>query len=182
MERYRITDESAVYFVTFSVVEWLPIFVSEPACSVVTKSLRFCNDHKSLRINAYVIMPTHFHAILFDQNGDSKRLQKSISEFRRFTGHELCNLIDERYPNCFRQTIRNQPAADRDRQLWQSSRHPEQIETQPFWKAKLDYTHLNPVRKGLVRRAIDWRFSSAAWYVSDREFENDVPLTVLDWD
>ena len=28
----------------------------------------------------------------------------------------------------------------------------------------IDYLHNNPVRKGLVKRAIDWLWSSAAWY------------------
>jgi len=30
--------------------------------------------------------------------------------------------------------------------------------------AMLDYLHLNLVRRGLVERAADWRWSSAAWY------------------
>jgi hypothetical protein len=28
----------------------------------------------------------------------------------------------------------------------------------------IEYAHHNPVRKGLVRAARDWRWSSAAWY------------------
>ena len=27
MERYRIQPEAAVYFVTYSIVEWLPVFI-----------------------------------------------------------------------------------------------------------------------------------------------------------
>ena len=30
--------------------------------------------------------------------------------------------------------------------------------------AMLDYLHMNPVRRGLVERASDWRWSSAGWY------------------
>jgi hypothetical protein len=59
MERYRFHSEGVVYFVTFSVVEWLPVFVSERAFKIVTESLNFCHRKKGLRINAYVIMPTH---------------------------------------------------------------------------------------------------------------------------
>ena len=29
----------------------------------------------------------------------------------------------------------------------------------------IDYVHENPVRRGLVLRAIDWRRSSACWYL-----------------
>jgi putative transposase len=28
----------------------------------------------------------------------------------------------------------------------------------------IDYIHMNPVRRGLVERAVDWKWSSAAWY------------------
>lgn len=30
--------------------------------------------------------------------------------------------------------------------------------------AMLDYVHLNTVRRGLVKRAAVWRWSSAGWY------------------
>ncbi len=36
----------------------------------------------------------------------------------------------------------------------------------------IEYVHLNPVRKELVRRARDWHWSSAAWYVDG----SNVPL------
>jgi hypothetical protein len=44
------------------VVDWLPLFVAETVCKIVTDSLDFCYRQKGLRVNAYVIMPTHFHA------------------------------------------------------------------------------------------------------------------------
>jgi len=48
-ERYRITDDAHIYFVTYSVVEWLPVFVSDVACRIVTDSLNFCHQNKHLR-------------------------------------------------------------------------------------------------------------------------------------
>jgi putative transposase len=29
----------------------------------------------------------------------------------------------------------------------------------------IDYLHLNPLRKGIVTSAADWRWSSARWYL-----------------
>ena len=52
MERYRISEDGAVYFITTSVVDWLPVFVSEQACRILAGSLNFCHDRKGLRINA----------------------------------------------------------------------------------------------------------------------------------
>jgi putative transposase len=28
----------------------------------------------------------------------------------------------------------------------------------------IDYIHLNPVRRGLVAKAVDWKWSSAGWF------------------
>lgn len=73
MERYRIVADVGLYYVTFTVVEWLPIFIEETACKIATDSLNFCIQKKYLGVNAYVIMPTHLHAILFDVEFNPER-------------------------------------------------------------------------------------------------------------
>ena len=180
-ERYRIVADAHVYFVTYSVVEWLPVFVAEAACRIVTDSLHFCRKHKGLCTNAYVIMPTHIHVILFDEQFDNERLKTSLADFRKFTGRSLSDYCHHHTPRCFPETLRGSSTADRERRFWQPSRHPEAIETERFWKQKLDYLHENPCRKGLVKRAADWRFSSAAYYVSDGTEACDVSISALDW-
>jgi REP element-mobilizing transposase RayT len=181
MERYRITSEAAVYFLTYSVVDWLPLFVAEPTCKIVTDSLTFCHRQKHLRINAFVIMPTHLHLIAFDADFDSERLQRTLADFRRFTGRQLSDYCKDHFLRCFQATLREQATADRERRLWQPSRHPEAIQNEAFWQQKLDYLHDNPRRKGLVRAAEHWRFSSAGWYASQGQAAVDVPLTAIAW-
>ena len=45
--------------------------------------------------------------------------------------------------------------------------------------AAIDYLHLNPVRRGLCDRAVDWPWSSANYFVTDRQQIDDrhPPLT-----
>jgi REP element-mobilizing transposase RayT len=180
-ERYRIGIDAYVYFVTYSIIEWLPVFVSEAACRIVTDSLNYCQTNLGLRINAYVIMPTHLHAIVFDHRFDNVQLQHSLTEFRKFTGRSLCDYCAQRMPRCFDDTLHEASTADRHRRFWQPSRHPEAVESEKFWRQKLDYLHENPCRKGLVRRAAHWRFSSAAFYISDGQEVCDVPVSAIDW-
>lgn len=179
-ERYRIGDDAHVYFVTYSIVEWLPVFVSEEPCRIVTESLKFCREKKGLCTNAFVIMPTHMHAIFFDEKFDNERLQQSLTDFRKFTGRSLSDYCVGHLPKCFLETLRASSTADRERRFWQPSRHPEAIVTEKFWRQKLDYLHENPCRKGLVKRGADWRFSSAAHYVSDGSEACDVKISPLD--
>ena len=153
MERYRIHPEAAVYYLTYSVVEWLPVFVSEATCKIVTDSLTFCHREKHLRINAFVIMPTHLHLIVFDADLDTERLVRTLADFRKFTGRQLSDYCGNHGPNCFPQTLRDQATADRTARFWQPSRHPEAIRREAFWQQKLDYLHDNPCRKRAGARA-----------------------------
>jgi len=181
VERYRIGADAAVYFVTYSVVDWLPVFISEDACRLITDSLNYCHEQKGLRTNAYVIMPTHMHAIVFDAGYNHEQLQKSLTDFRKFTGRTLSDFCDKRMPRAFAETLRAVASNDRDRRFWQPSRHAEAIVTETFWRQKLDYLHKNPCRKGLVVRGADWRFSSAAYYVSDGQANCDIKISHIDW-
>ncbi len=103
MERYRIADDVGIDYVTMSVVDWLPVFVSEQTCRVLAESLNFCHAHKGLRINAYVIMTTHFHAIVFLERFDPEALQATLVSFRKFTGRQLSELCCSHMPACFAQ-------------------------------------------------------------------------------
>lgn len=181
MERYRIHSDGTVYFVTFSVVKWLPVFVSAEACKIVTNSFNFCHANKGLRVNAYVVMPTHLHAIVFDAGFRPSQLERTLWDLRKFTGRQLSEFCAAHLPRCYLDVLRAAAGSDRARRFWQPTRHPEQVDAEWFWRQKFDYLHENPCRKGLVRRAVDWRFSSAAVWYSEQEASNDVILSSLEW-
>src|SRR5438067_1175679 len=181
MERYRFHSDGALFYVTFSVVDWLPIFVSEAVCRIVTESLNFCHHQKGLRINAYVIMPTHLHAILLHADFQATALEHVVTDFRKFTGRRLADFCAQYTPASFQGVLVERAGGDRERRLWQPTRHRLQIETEGFRQAMIDYLHQNPVRKGLVRQAEHWRFSSASCWASGGKHENDVVLSAILW-
>ena len=181
MERYRIHADAALYDLTTSVVEWLPVFVSQASCQIVTESLSFCHRVKQLRVNAYAIMPTHLHMIVFDADGDSERLGRTLTDLRKFTGRQLSDYCAQHAPRYFAETLRAQAVADRERRFWQPSRHAEAIRGERFWRQKLDDLHANLCRKGLVLSPEHWRYSSARWHISGDSQPVDVPMTHIAW-
>ncbi len=181
MERYPIHEDAGIYYVTMLVIKWLPVFVSEQACRIVTDSLNHCHQHKKLRINAYLIMPTHLHAIVFLERFDPEALRDTLIEFRKFTGRQLSDFCCEHMPHCFAEALRDASGDDRARRFWQPTFHPEGIESDRFYQQKLDYLHDNPRRKGLVLRAEHRRFSSASYWMSEGKVANDVVLSKLEW-
>lgn len=164
MERYQIHEGIALYYLTFTVVHWLPIFIAKEPCRIITDSLNHCHEHKYLRINAFVIMPTHLHLILFDAEFDNQRLQRTVHDMRKFCGQQLLKNCDVKAPKVFGQLFAGTQRQDRSRQFWQPSRHPVGIWSESVWRSKFNYLHDNPCRKGLVREAHEWRFSSAGYW------------------
>jgi len=179
MERYRIQPDAAIYFCTFSVVDWLPVFVSERPCQIITESLRFCHEQKQLGVDAFVIMPTHLHLIVFDRAWDTTRLQQTLTEFRKFTGRQLAEFCSATLPASFSATLAGAAGEDRGRRFWQPTRHPEAITTEIFHEQKRQYLHDNPRRKGFVLQPAHWRWSSARWY--ERQEDCGVPITPVSW-
>jgi REP element-mobilizing transposase RayT len=181
MERYRFHPDGVLFYVTFTVIDWLPVFVSEVACKIVTDSLNFSHRQRGLRTNAYVIMPTHIHGIFFHETFQAKALEQVLTDVRKFTGRQLADHAGKHLPHCFSEMLEQRAGHDRERRFWQATRHPVQIETEPFWQAKLDYLHANPCRKGLVSQPEHWRFSSASYWLGGGPCANDVVLSAVWW-
>ena len=54
-------------------------------------------------------------------------------------------------------------------QLWQEGYHPQEMSNNKILRQKIEYIHNNPVRKGLVARPEDWKYSSARCYLSGQQ-------------
>jgi len=181
MERLRIQEGAVLYYLAFSVIQWLPVFVNKATCQIITDSLNYCHREKHLRTTEFVIMPRHIHLIVMDADFDLQRLRQTVTDMRKFTGRRLADYCEQNASPAFRYVIQGTQRTDRKRQFWQQSRHPEAIYTRKFWKTKVDYIRDNPRRKGLVRDPTAWRFSSAAYWLLDPPGESDVVLTAVEW-
>ena len=165
MDRYRLTDGVYVYFVTFTVIDWLPVFINPEATRIVVDSMQYSIKERGLRINAYVIMPNHLHMIVFDRMFDNDRLQQTLGNLRKFTGRKLADYIENNLSPSLSSIIRRKNLEDRDRQVWQPGWHAEGLLSEKFWIQKMNYIHENPVRKGYVQLPEHWRYSSAGFWM-----------------
>jgi hypothetical protein len=126
-------------------------------------------------------LPTHLHGIVFHESFQAPALEKVLTDFRKFTGWQLADFCQVHLPRSFTEVFQQKAGDDRERRFWQPTRHPVQIETEPFWQAKLDYLHANPCRKGLVTQPEHWRFSSAHYWRHGDGTANDVVLSPVFW-
>ncbi|MGA2033976.1 MAG: hypothetical protein ABSG68_17145 [Thermoguttaceae bacterium] len=76
-------------------------------------------------------------------------------------------LTESQNPLLERLTIRQRPGVTTFR-FWQEGPGYDRNFTKPSTVlAAIDYVHHNPVRRGLVKKALDWKWSSARYYLLD---------------
>jgi REP element-mobilizing transposase RayT len=170
---YRVfTDKNYPYFVTWTIVDWLPIFAEAAYRQIILDSLNYLRTNKKTELNAYVIMSTHAHAILWPENGVN--LSDVTRDFKRFTSRKISQHTEkqgdkETLAAFERARLGNRAQNVSTYQVWQEGSHPEAIFTEKFARQKLDYIHLNPIRAGLVKTADEWPYSSARAYLLGEE-------------
>ena len=170
---YRVfNDKNYPYFVTWTIVDWLPIFAEPSYRQIILDSLSYLRTNKKTELNAFVVMSTHSHAILWPDDGIN--LSDVMRDFKRFTSRKISQHAKQQgdkeiLANFERARLRNRAQNISTYQVWQEGSHPEAIFTEKFAQQKLDYIHLNPIRAGLVNAADQWPFSSARAYLLGEE-------------
>ncbi len=61
---YRIYDQFGHYFITCTVHQWVDIFTRKIYIDILLDSLRYCQQHKGLKVYAWVVMSNHIHLIV----------------------------------------------------------------------------------------------------------------------
>jgi putative transposase len=116
---------------------------------------------------AYVFMPEHAHLIVWP-----RRPKYEIADIRKAikepVGRKGIAHIQVHAPEWLPRVTR-QRGKRIERMFWLSGGGFDRNITDGETRLRMiEYIHLNPVRRGLVERVIDWKWSSAAWYVLGR--------------
>lgn len=163
--RYRIVEPDGLYFLTCTIVDWIPVFQSHANFEIITNSLTFCRTNKGMRLYTYVIMENHLHLI-----AGAPDLSAVVREFKSFTAREIVASAKA----AGREALLNQLMLGKKRykdesrhQVWQEGAHPQIIRDDDVLNQKIEYIHNNPVRRGYVDVPEHWRYSSARNYYLD---------------
>ena len=162
-----VLDE--LYFITTTVVDWVDIFTRPKYKHIVMDSLAYCQQHKGLKIYAWVLMSNHLHAIVSAENGST--VADIVRDFKKFTSKRVLMELETDPQESRREWMldRFRFAGANDKKItnyrfWQDGYHPESIYSYDFYRQKLDYIHNNPVRQEIVSRQEEFLYSSAVDY------------------
>lgn len=167
---YSFNNPEGIYFVTFTVVLWLDVFVRVRYKQIFEESLNFCIKHKGLRVHAWCLMSSHAHLIISAENPERINLSDIIRDFKKFTAGQVIREI-EAGPESRQEWLLDKfrfAAGKNSRnttyQFWQQNNHAEELISNHFQEQKLDYIHQNPVQEGWVEEPQHYFYSSARDY------------------
>lgn len=165
---YKITNQGAIHFVTFAVVEWIDVFTRNLYKDIVLDSLRHCQSTRGLLLHAWCLMTNHMHLLLSARNNDASDI---LRDFKKFTSNQIIKAIqnnpsesrkDWMLPIFREQGIKN--ARNNGNQFWRQDNHPMECFSPAFTAQKIEYIHRNPVDAGIVDKPQDYVYSSARDY------------------
>ncbi|MHC4274218.1 MAG: transposase [Planctomycetota bacterium] len=158
LQRIEVADQPR--FLTFSCYGRLPLLGTAALRDAFAAHLEAVHARKAFRLYAWVIMPEHVHLLLVPSLPiwpvpEILRALKRpfgrwvIGRWRELEAPILDRLVD----------------ASGSHRFWlRGGGFDTNIDSVDLFWLVIEYTHMNPVHRGLVLDPVDWRWSSASWY------------------
>jgi REP element-mobilizing transposase RayT len=156
-------DPTHLYFITASIIEWKHLFITPEYIKIPLGSFEWMQQQKRITLFAFVIMPSHLHAII---KPESSTIGEIVQQFGSFTAHEILKKLradnQKELLDLFHQLKRD---VRHDHSIWQDIQ-AKNIYSMDFLQQKMDYIHQNPVSREwkLAGDRADYPYSSAGYY------------------
>ena len=165
---YKIQDNEKAYFITFTVINWIDVFIRNEYRNVFIDSLKYCQEHKGLNIYAWCLMTSHAHLIVSSNEG--LPLAGIIRDTKSYTSRHIRKLLEDKdavgesrreWMFWMMQRAGKRNANNTDFQFWQQHNQPIVLDNNFMIDQKVEYVHNNPVEAGFVDKPEDLKYSSA---------------------
>ncbi|WAJ38972.1 transposase [Pseudomonas sp. GOM7] len=150
MSQYRRAREAgASYFFTLVTHQRRPILTEATSRAALRQAIEQVRLRYPFCIEGWVLLPDHLHCIWRLPPGDAN-FSVRWSLIKRLTSQQLVTPAAVTLSRRLR----------RESGLWQRRFWEHCIRDDEDYQRHMDYLHFNPVRHGLVRRVLDWPWSS----------------------
>jgi putative transposase len=162
-KRLDISEPSLV-FVTTSTFHHTPVFADDRAANILLDQFNQASHAFGISIVGYVVMPTHFHALIGLPN--YRQLSKFMGTVKSLSARKIMQLSPP--PAAIH------GSACSKSQIWANRFDDIIITSEEQFRIKLNYIHNNPVKGKLVIDPVMWKYSSATDWLGN----HTGPLTI----
>jgi putative transposase len=178
--------KGACYFLTFSTVDWVDIFIRPVYKQIIVHSLNHFIEHKGLTVYAWCLMTNRLQ--LLAQAGDNDVIAEIEKEFKSFTSKKIVEaihtepLVRKQWMLRHFETSRNILGLLKKTHIWQNTDLPVYIgpDKKDALIEHFDTIHANPVRDRIVDTDCDYLYSSARDYSDMQGLVHITKLPLID--
>lgn len=84
--KYKFRDQNEIYHVTFTVINWIDVFIRNEYKEIIINSWKHCIDHKGLEIYGWCIMTSHIHMII---GSNKNKLETIVRDMKKHTSEQM---------------------------------------------------------------------------------------------
>jgi REP element-mobilizing transposase RayT len=161
--RYRFVNSRHPHFITATINHWLPVFTCPETMNIVLDSWKYLQENSAFEIFGYVILENHLHLVARSEN-----IEHDIKRFKSYTAKEIVTYLKTERSSGFLwmlEFFKRVYKTESTYQVWEEGSHPQGVTSEEVLLQKLEYIHLNPVKRGYVDKPEHWRYSSARNYL-----------------
>ena len=148
---------------TFSCYHNYPFLSKDRTCQWLAESINNARQEFNLSICAYVFMPTHVHLVVYPNNRDYN-ISMILKAIKHPVSRQALKWLNANSPQWIPRLTQKRGKRI-EKHFWQiGGGYDRNIDSHEFLEPMIDYIHANPVRKNLVDKTVDWKWSSARWY------------------
>ena len=155
IHRLRTTDR--IFFVTVRLRRSVRAFGTSEYRTMI-EVLEASRGRLGFLLCGYVLMPDHWHALIW--TGYPLTISQVVHDVKKVAARRLHQQRGTKGP------------------VWQHQFWDRFVRHEREFAARLDYMHLNPVRKGLVSQPGEWRWSSYNNFALDKEEVRRCPIQI----
>jgi putative transposase len=162
-KRRSYNEPGHAHALTFTCYHGFKFLSAERTCLWLAQEIETARVELDFALWAFVFMPEHVHLIVWPRR-PVYEVASILQAIKEPVGRRATSYLSRHAPVWLARITQGRGQSS-ERHFWQRGAGFDRNITEPrTLLSMIDYIHLNPVRRGLVDRACDWCWSSAAWF------------------
>ena len=173
-------DPGHAHFLTFSCFHRRQFLTNHRIRTWLVQAVDAARQEHDFALWAYVFMPEHVHLIVSPRTAPYD-IRPILQRIKEPVGRRAVKYLKMEAPEWLPK-ITVQHGQRTAHRFWQPGGGYDRNVFKPSTlHAMIDYIHANPIRRGLVAHAEDWKWSSAGWYMdrSPNSLKPDMDIGVF---
>ncbi len=156
----------------------MPLLTNDTWREKLARCVEAAGKETTIELVGFVFMPEHVHLLVYPKTPNPS-ISLYLARIKQPFSKQIKDiLVGQRSRLLLKLTVRERPGKECFRFWQEGPGFDRNLYSPEAISSSLEYIHNNPVSRGLCRRAVDWKWSSAGYYldVPSRQQHPNLPM------